>query len=166
MRFLKHFFKCGLHVLLVWGYLGSWNWKVLGDQFQAIMTQFLTIYFQIYLFALDWAIFVQHFLYKFSNSIDIIDQYRQKARIKRLFMGIFPFLSREFSLIWKTFLNPYGIKRAMESRCIQDLSWLEILAQVLRFDSCSFVSYLYQKCQPYHSFVPSRSCLFLQFING
>ena len=49
---------------------------------------------------------------------------------------------------------------------IQDLSWLEIRAQVLGFDSCSFVSYLYQKCQPYHSFVPSRSRSVLQFING
>ena len=73
-------------------------------------------------------------------------------------MEIFPFLSNEFSLIRKTFLNPFAIRRAIESRCVQDLSWLEIRAQVLRFDSSSFVSYLYQKCQPYHSFVPSRSC--------
>ena len=65
-------------------------------------------------------------------------------------MEIFPFLSKEFSLIWKTFLNPYRITRAIESRCIQELSWLEIRAQVLRFDSSSFFSsYLYQKCQPY-----------------
>ena len=50
-------------------------------------------------------------------------------------MEIFPFLLKEFSLI--TFLNPYGIKRAIESRCFQDLSWLEIRATVLKFDSCS-----------------------------
>ena len=59
--------------------------SILRDQFQAIMTQFLAIYFQIYLFALDWAIFVSHFLDKFSNSIGSIDQYKQKACIKRLF---------------------------------------------------------------------------------
>ena len=56
-------------------------------------------------------------------------------------MDIFPFLSKEFSL---TLLNPYGITRAIESRCVQDLSWLEIRAKVFkRFDSCSFISYLY-----------------------
>ena len=42
-------------------------------------------------------------------------------------MDIFPFLSKEFSL---TLLNPYGITRAIESRCVQDLSWLEIRAKV------------------------------------
>ena len=73
---------------------------------------------------------------------------------------IFPFLSKDFSLIWKTLLNPYGITRAIESRCVQDLSWLEIRAKVLRFDSCSFISYLYPEKSAV-SFFPSFSILFI-----